>query len=98
MNANESGVVELFSHFADWSAEQVRFPSGEMQSNIICVRLDPIDLVYANNDHASSRLDNQSIIRLMAVFRNIAAHYVAGPRLFSYGQFTVPLRLLCNFQ
>lgn len=98
MNPDESGAVELFSHFADWLAEQMRVRSGEVEPYVICVSLDPIDLIYWNKDHAAPRLDNQPIVRLIAVFRKISAHYVAHPHLFRYSQFSFPLGLLLPLQ
>jgi len=94
MNPNESGAVESFRDFADGLAEEVRVPSGKVQSNVVCLGLDPIDVVYRNKDHATARLDNQPTVRFMTVFQRIAGHYLAHPHLVAYAHFNVPLPVL----
>ena len=62
MDANELRRIELVRHPADRLAEQISILSRNMQSDVVCGCLDPVDFIHLNEDHTSPGLDNQPVL------------------------------------
>jgi len=98
MNANEPGAVELFCKLADRLTEEMRVFPGQVKPHVICASLNPIDLVYEDNDDAASRLDNQPVVGFMPALPGLAVNCVAYPHVIACSHFTSPLKVCAAFK